>query len=223
MIRLMEEYGAPCIAFTENYSLMYKNESFDQSPLKESVLKVSLCDACLLEASLREEGVFCECKVAIGHSSLASRIEAIRSGKDVIRNSYVDIEEGEFDRKTRCKIAFLSSAWPGGKAVSAVRRGNASSNGDGPPKQAEGGIFIVTLHGHFPTPSGCKVQAVREFFGLTDVEARIAVKISMGMTLSEIAEAESISIGHARQRLKSVFQKTKTQRQASLAVLVAQL
>jgi DNA-binding CsgD family transcriptional regulator len=60
-------------------------------------------------------------------------------------------------------------------------------------------------------------------FGLSPAEARLASRIGRGEELKAIAEAEGIVIETARARLKAVFAKTGTHRQAELAVLVASL
>ncbi|MCB1489960.1 MAG: hypothetical protein KDJ88_21195 [Bauldia sp.] len=60
-------------------------------------------------------------------------------------------------------------------------------------------------------------------FGLSPAEARLAGKIGDGEDLTAIAQAESISLETARKRLKAVFAKTGTHRQAELASVVARL
>ena len=59
--------------------------------------------------------------------------------------------------------------------------------------------------------------------GLTPAEARLAARIGRGEELKAIADAEGIAIETARARLKAVFAKTGTHRQAELAVLVSRL
>jgi DNA-binding CsgD family transcriptional regulator len=66
-------------------------------------------------------------------------------------------------------------------------------------------------------------HTLTETFGLSAAEARLARRIGRGETLRDIAEAESISLETGRTRLKSVFAKTGTHRQAELALLVASL
>lgn len=58
-------------------------------------------------------------------------------------------------------------------------------------------------------------------FGLSPAEARLADRIGWGEELKDIADAEGIAIETARARLKAVFAKTGTHRQAELALLVA--
>lgn len=59
--------------------------------------------------------------------------------------------------------------------------------------------------------------------GLSPAEARLARRIGAGEDLKAIAKAENIAIETARARLKSVFAKTGTHRQAELAILIASL
>jgi DNA-binding CsgD family transcriptional regulator len=59
--------------------------------------------------------------------------------------------------------------------------------------------------------------------GLTPAEVRLAVRIGQGADLREVARAERVAVETARARLKAVFAKTGTHRQAELAVLVASL
>lgn len=59
--------------------------------------------------------------------------------------------------------------------------------------------------------------------GLTPAEARLAARIGQGEELKSIAEAEGIAMETARARLKAVFAKTGTHRQAELAILVSRL
>jgi DNA-binding CsgD family transcriptional regulator len=62
-----------------------------------------------------------------------------------------------------------------------------------------------------------------ETFGLSAAEARLARRIGRGETLRNIASAERMSVETMRTRLKAVFGKTGTHRQAELALLVASM
>ncbi len=62
-----------------------------------------------------------------------------------------------------------------------------------------------------------------ETFGLSAAEARLARRIGRGETVRDIASAERMSVETIRTRLKSVFGKTGTHRQAELALLVASM
>jgi DNA-binding CsgD family transcriptional regulator len=57
-------------------------------------------------------------------------------------------------------------------------------------------------------------------FRLTPAEARIAIGIARGEALSHIANRHGITVQTARKQLKSVFSKTRTNRQAQLVVLL---
>ncbi|MBN8996901.1 MAG: hypothetical protein J0H94_16890 [Rhizobiales bacterium] len=66
-------------------------------------------------------------------------------------------------------------------------------------------------------------RTLQTAFGLTPAEARLASRIGAGETLRDAAGAEAISLETARSRLKVVFGKTRTHRQAELALLLAGL
>ena len=57
-------------------------------------------------------------------------------------------------------------------------------------------------------------------WGLTPVEARLAIHLADGGSLASYAELFSVSIGTARSQLKAVFAKTGVKRQAALAARV---
>ena len=64
---------------------------------------------------------------------------------------------------------------------------------------------------------------LRDIFGLTKAEARVAARISCGETLQDIACAHHVSVQTARMQLKSIFAKTHTRRQAELVALLSRL
>lgn len=70
-----------------------------------------------------------------------------------------------------------------------------------------------------------RVDAVdlRAIFPLTAKEAELASRLATGEKLEQAAAALSISPGHARQRLKAIFQKTDTHRQSELVALLSRL
>jgi DNA-binding CsgD family transcriptional regulator len=65
------------------------------------------------------------------------------------------------------------------------------------------------------------IEGFARLFGLTPAEARLCELLAEGMSLDRIAEATRVSKGTARQRLKSVFQKTSCHRQGQLVGLIA--
>jgi len=68
-----------------------------------------------------------------------------------------------------------------------------------------------------------ELRALRDLFQLTRREAELAAGIACGDSLAATAEQMRISRAHARQRLKAVFRKTGTHRQAELVSLLARL
>jgi DNA-binding CsgD family transcriptional regulator len=64
---------------------------------------------------------------------------------------------------------------------------------------------------------------LRQVFGLTPAEARLAAGLAKGLDLTEISELHAVSVGTLRVQLKSIFAKTQTKRQAQLVVLLARL
>jgi DNA-binding CsgD family transcriptional regulator len=68
-----------------------------------------------------------------------------------------------------------------------------------------------------PVPSA---EALRERFGLTPAEAKLAVLLASGLSLDEAAERLRVTVGTVRTRIKQVFAKTETNRQAGLVRLL---
>lgn len=57
-------------------------------------------------------------------------------------------------------------------------------------------------------------------FGLTEAEARVAVRLSSGESVDEVADALHVRRETVRSQLKSIFAKTGTNRQSALALLL---
>jgi DNA-binding CsgD family transcriptional regulator len=66
-------------------------------------------------------------------------------------------------------------------------------------------------------------EILREGFGLTPAETRIAISFARGRDLHEIANDQGLSIETVRKCFKAVLAKTNTSRQAELAMLLARL
>lgn len=66
-------------------------------------------------------------------------------------------------------------------------------------------------------------EPLRQCFGLTDTEARVAALLAAGLDLTEIADRLHVARSTIRTHLQHVFDKTNTSRQAELAVLAARL
>lgn len=63
-------------------------------------------------------------------------------------------------------------------------------------------------------------QTLRELFGLTPAEARLATLLARGLSLADVSSEQNISQHTARAQLKSIFAKTAVSRQAELVRLV---
>ena len=67
---------------------------------------------------------------------------------------------------------------------------------------------------------GTQLARLREAFGLTMAEAEVALLLSSGVALPDAAEIRGVSYQTVRWQLKSIFQKTKVNRQAELVALL---
>lgn len=67
------------------------------------------------------------------------------------------------------------------------------------------------------------LQLLQTVFRLTPAEARIARDIVQGLSVSEVAEAQQLSIHTVRSALKIIFSKTGCRRQADLVGIVGRL
>lgn len=65
-----------------------------------------------------------------------------------------------------------------------------------------------------------QLARVRETFGLTMAEAELAMLLSSGVALPDAAEIRGVSYQTVRWQLKSIFQKTKVNRQSELVALL---
>jgi DNA-binding CsgD family transcriptional regulator len=70
---------------------------------------------------------------------------------------------------------------------------------------------------------GSRAEALRNQFGLTPAETRLALALADGIGLREAAERNGVQLSTARVQLKSIFGKTETHRQAELVALLARL
>ena len=64
---------------------------------------------------------------------------------------------------------------------------------------------------------------LRQAFGLTPAEVRIAIGLCRGQSPQEIANAHGVNVSTVRIQLKTVYAKTETRRQAELVALLIRL
>lgn len=77
-------------------------------------------------------------------------------------------------------------------------------------------LFLIDLER--PTEPG--EAALRQLFGLTGAEAKLAARLTSGRSLEDVASEFRITIGTARSQLRSIFARTHTHRQAELVALL---
>jgi DNA-binding CsgD family transcriptional regulator len=82
---------------------------------------------------------------------------------------------------------------------------------------------IVTLTDLETAGRGPAETVLEQAFGFTPAEARLAAQIAAGKTLAEISRQEGSARETLRSRLKTVFEKTGTGRQAELALLLSKI
>jgi DNA-binding CsgD family transcriptional regulator len=82
---------------------------------------------------------------------------------------------------------------------------------------------IVTLADLEASDAPPAAALLQQAFGLTPAEARLAAKLAAGATLPEISLSETVSRETLRSRLKAIFDKTGTSRQAELALLLSRM
>jgi DNA-binding CsgD family transcriptional regulator/PAS domain-containing protein len=77
-------------------------------------------------------------------------------------------------------------------------------------------VCISDPEAHSPPP----IERLREMFGLTAAESRVALALFEGSSLRDVAEAAGVSIQTVRNQLVRIFEKTGANRQAALIGLM---
>jgi DNA-binding CsgD family transcriptional regulator len=80
-------------------------------------------------------------------------------------------------------------------------------------------LVVTDLDQRPPPPDGL----IRDAFGLTPAEARLASTLGAGEDLHRAAEIHSMAYETARQHLKAIFSKTDVRRQSELVALLAKI
>ncbi len=104
-----------------------------------------------------------------------------------------------------------SHRWPLTALVTPLRPQHSSSNG-----HAVAAVFVSDPEHPPPIDGGM----LRQWFGLTPAEARLAVVLAQGHSLAEALECLGVGVNTVRTQLKSIFGKTGTRRQAELVWLL---
>ncbi|MGU3359535.1 helix-turn-helix transcriptional regulator [Methylobacterium sp. M6A4_1b] len=88
--------------------------------------------------------------------------------------------------------------------------------GDGGPRSV---LLLIDLDA---TPA-LNCGALKQIFGLTPSEAKLATLMAKGASLAEAATLQGVRVATVRAQLRSIFTKTHTHRQAELVMLVSRL
>jgi DNA-binding CsgD family transcriptional regulator/PAS domain-containing protein len=80
---------------------------------------------------------------------------------------------------------------------------------------------LITVRRKSRRPSD--MTTLQSVFGMTNAEARLALRLEQGETLGGIADEFGLSRETLRRQLKSIFSKTYTSRQAELVLLLSRL
>lgn len=88
------------------------------------------------------------------------------------------------------------------------------------PDQDAGVLLILLDPDECPQPS---LATLEQVFGLTRGEAQVAIRLMCGESLREIATALRVGVETVRTRVKSIFAKTQTNRQAELVAVLTRL
>jgi len=77
-------------------------------------------------------------------------------------------------------------------------------------------VFVATP----ATTAGIRTESLRAHYGVTAAEARLARALCDGCSLQEAAQRLGVSLHTVRSQLKQLFEKTGTNRQAALVLLL---
>jgi DNA-binding CsgD family transcriptional regulator len=91
------------------------------------------------------------------------------------------------------------------------------------PVLTEGGPHTVLILIDLAIQPNLNRSALERIYKLTPAEAKLAVLLGSGATITEAAEAHRVSVATVRTQLRSIFDKTHTRRQAELVILIARL
>lgn len=79
---------------------------------------------------------------------------------------------------------------------------------------------VMLLLGDMTNPRSAPAELLRDLFGLTQAEARVAVRLAAGVNLTETADELGVAKSTVISQLNAIFQKTQTNRQGELIRLL---
>jgi DNA-binding CsgD family transcriptional regulator len=127
--------------------------------------------------------------------------------------AHVAQRNGRGEGGTRCglRIQRLAGRRPLTALVAGLRCKSARRDGEA--------VIAVLATDPEHTPA-IEVQMLRDWYGLTPAEARVAMLLASGLSVDGIVERLGIGANTARTHLKSIFAKTDTRRQGELIRLL---
>jgi len=131
-----------------------------------------------------------------------------------LRRALLDAARGETNDPA--SVSILSLPRPSGRRPLAALAAGCKPGGEACAKPSLVALYVSDLDEGMEVPG----ELLRRFFGLTHSEAALARQISSGRSLEEAAEHLRVSVGTTRTRLRQVFLKTNTHRQAELVRLL---
>lgn len=160
--------------------------------------------------------------------------EALLGGALQVRGGYLALADPVLQARLSCLVgaAVRHDARRAERLPSPViirEHGGRSLHADALPlardRQAplRGMILALLLLHELDEVRGSGGDVLRQRFGLTPAEARLALALADGTGLAAAAHANGIRVSTARAHLKAIFGKTDTHRQAELVALLARL
>lgn len=175
-----------------------------------------------------EQGVFIlEADSRVHFASAAAR-QLVETGRMCIRNGVLCSPAASETMVLRRLVKERIDAVQTGPATMTFHRLDAADDTlclgvtaarqpDGPSPGRPFAILLVTKPSQIALPD---VGQLRNHFGLTDAQARMAIEIARGHGLKACARRLGIAETTARSHLRQIFEKTGTSRQAEFVRLV---
>lgn len=172
------------------------------------------------QPNVRETAIFIITPQMVYKSGNLAAGELLRDGGPfIIRNGLLDVTDPAYAMTLRNLVLYASDR---GHRVSVKCRSHdgpdpywaASARRLGGAPNAEGMILIGLRRLVRDEPM--LGREAMDMFGLTPAEARLAVQLSAGHTLADIAQANRVNISTLRAQLRAVYAKTGASKQSEL-------
>lgn len=122
------------------------------------------------------------------------------------------------DSKGHCRPFRLAQGLPNERAAMAMRINPDRIAG---AHSAQGTARLMVVAAHNPAVTEEHIDRLRDWFGLTHAEARLAAMLADGGTTQDYCHLRGVSANATRFLLKGIFAKTGVNRQTQLVQLIA--